>query len=143
MDKVKLITEIVSLVKGSGLFAQESYADTIAHYNHAYERPGMLYYIEEDGKLLGFVDGFKLPSEPGSYEEAIAMFKKNPKNEGPIGVLVNMVIPGNDKRITLRLMQMCKDQNPEWKVILWLNFKTGKFRRFTNARREPCRETAE
>ena len=144
MHKAKLIAELVALVKGNSLFREESIEGTIAHYTHAYERSQMLYYVIEDDRVIGFIDGFKLPREPHSYEEAIAMFKEHPENTGKVAVLVNMVITGGT-HTALKLMQMIKNDhnNSDWDVILWYNVKTGKFRRFTNARREPCRETAE
>ena len=141
MKKEKLLKQVIDAVVKHELTGGLPLIDVIDYYSQVIDTPGRFYYIEEDGELLAFVDGFNLEQEPYSLQEALLLFAKNPNNNGKIHVVINAVNvkgEGNFREV----MREAEKDHPDWEYLMWYSIKHDRFVKM-KSRREPCRETAE
>lgn len=138
--KDQIINDITTSLITSGMYSYQDMPAMTAWYNIVWDLGTLWFRYDEQGHLMGFIDGIRLHKEPHNDDEFRSLVQENPYNIGNIGVFINcVVLSGSD---TLQqLISAVKRDNPVWDVIVWRHFKTGRYLRRENIRRKSCTRT--
>lgn len=128
MNKIReeILIDIYRAVKQSGVSADWSDEQIFDWYGRMYDAGTLWFRYDEQGQLMGFIDGVKIHTTPTDMADFYRLYCENPYGIGTVGVYINcVVLAGRDTLAELILST--EKFYPDVESVCWYREKQNRF----------------